>query len=468
MSALSHYLQQQQFCLILEQIVSKCATLLSVSSLAGLPCVMAFADRVHADDDPSPISLAQSVSSEQAKLLHFSGKARDLKDLEQFIEQAKQQNMRDVLLLTGDKLKQHNFGKQDPLQRTRYLESVSSLMWVKEHAPDMYCGVAFNPFKYTESEEQAQYLKFEKKQRAGADFVITQLGYDLSKILKFKQFVDQTAQPCPVLACVMPLTYRRAKFMVKQEVAGIEISHYLLQHLKAELQQDAAWAEQRVYARAALQIWIYRHWGLAGIHVSGCQNSQQQALLKQALARYETWTLEQCVMEWNHLCKIVRGDEMQPDLSAAYPQQQPSVLKYQMLQVTHDWLFDSALAQNIGRCVFQLKFWQKGWAAKSILAVEHASKHAVVGCESCGQCRLAETLYICPETCPKGLANGPCGGTRLDRCEFADRECIHSQKYRLAKQVKQQALLRNELIPAVSVEVRQTSSWVNWFQPKNQ
>ena len=93
MTALSHYLQQQQFCLILEQIVSKCATLLSVSSLAGLPCVMAFADRVHADDDPSPISLAQRVSPEQAKLLHFSGKARDLKDLEQFIEQAKQQNM---------------------------------------------------------------------------------------------------------------------------------------------------------------------------------------------------------------------------------------------------------------------------------------------------------------------------------------------------------------------------------------
>ena len=466
MSALSHYLQQQQFCLILEQIVSKCATLLSVSSLAGLPCVMAFADRVHADDDSSPISLAQRVSPEQAKLLHFSGKARDLKDLEQFIEQAKQQNMRDVLLLTGDKLKQHNFGNQDPLQRTRYLESVSSLMWVKEHAPDMYCGVAFNPFKYTESEEQAQYLKFEKKQRAGADFVITQLGYDLAKILKFKQFVDQTVQPCPVLACVMPLTYRRAKFMVKQEVAGIEISHYLLQHLKAELQQDAAWAEQRVYARAALQIWIYRHWGLAGIHVSGCQNSQQQALLKQALARYETWTLEQCVMEWNHLCKIVRGDEMQPDLSAAYPQQQPSVLKYQMLQVTHDWLFDSALAQNIGRCVFQLKFWQKGWAAKSILAVEHASKHAVVGCESCGQCRLAETLYICPETCPKGLANGPCGGTTLDQCEFGDRECIHSVKARLAEQTNQIAILKERLIDTVPIELRGTSSWVNWFNPK--
>ena len=467
MSVLSHYLQQQQFCLVLEQIVSKQTTLPSVSDLAGFPCVMAFADRVHADDDPSPLTLAERVSPEQAKLLHFSGKARDLKDLAQFIAQAQHHNLHDVLLLTGDKLKQHDFGLSNPQQRTRYLESVSSLMWVKAHAPDMHCGVAFNPFKYTESEEQAQYLKFEKKRLAGADFVITQLGYDLEKIFKFQKNIQESSQAFPILACVMPLTYRRAKFMVQQQVAGIEISQHFLQLLAAEQQQNATWAEQRVYARAALQILIYRHWGLAGIHVSGCQTAQQQNRLAQALIQYQSWTLEQCCSEWKHLCQIVRGDEMQPDLLEVYPQHRPSVLKYHLLNATHDWLFDSALAQKIGRFVFQRQFWQHGFAAKSILAVEHASKHAVVGCESCGQCRLAETLYICPETCPKGLANGPCGGTRLDRCEFADRECIHSQKYRLAKQVGQQIRLSRELIPAVAVDVRQSSSWVNWFKPQN-
>ena len=59
--------------------------------------------------------------------------------------------------------------------------------------------------------------------------------------------------------------------------------------------------------------------------------------------------------------------------------------------------------------------WPKGWgglflismfgitlrAKQALLKTEHLSKHAVVGCESCGQCRLGETLYICPETCPK-------------------------------------------------------------------
>lgn len=52
---------------------------------------------------------------------------------------------------------------------------------------------------------------------------------------------------------------------------------------------------------------------------------------------------------------------------------------------------------------------------KHCLKLNLSIKHGVVGCESCGQCRLGDTLYICPETCPKGLANGPCGGTTLDR-----------------------------------------------------
>ena len=96
--------------------------------------------------------------------------------------------------------------------------------------------------------------------------------------------------------------------------------------------------------------------------------------------------------------------------------------------------------------------------------MEHWSKHPLVGCESCGHCRLDDTLYICPETCPKGLANGPCGGTNLDRCEFGDRECIHSVKARLGKRLGQTEVLRSKLIPAISIETRYTSSWKNWFK----
>ena len=117
----------------------------------------------------------------------------------------------------------------------------------------------------------------------------------------------------------------------------------------------------------------------------------------------------------------------------------------------------------MGRFIFNFNVWDHSRAKQALLKTEHLSKHAVVGCESCGQCRLGETLYICPETCPKGLANGPCGGTSLDRCEFGDRECIHSVKARLAKAVGQTKILKEKLIPTVSIAVRGTSSWKNWY-----
>lgn len=46
-------------------------------------------------------------------------------------------------------------------------------------------------------------------------------------------------------------------------------------------------------------------------------------------------------------------------------------------------------------------------------------------CILCGDCVLAWTGGICPVTiCPKGLLNGPCGGSQDGRCEVdANKEC---------------------------------------------
>lgn len=466
MSQLSEYTQQSQFCILLEQILSSStASVTPTAQLAGFPCVIACADRVHADDDPSPLALAQAFPKERPKLLHFSGKARDIQDLDDFLRQAEQQQIQDILLLSGDKLKQHQFGETQPETRTRYLESVSALMYAKQHFPDLSFGVAFNPFKYTHSEEQAQYYKLQKKLKAGADFIITQLGYDLDKLFKFQQFLKDNSAKTAFFACVMPLTYRRAKFMVEQQVAGIEIAPHLLNLLQDEWQQDKEHAEQRVYQRAAVQIRVCQLLGFAGVHLSGCQQPSHQSKLEQALNRVLTWDMETCLAVWQELNALKTGKELQPILRIPMQEDVPSVMKYHTMSAMHTWLFSHPLAQRLGGFVFRQAVWQKNWAEKLILAVEHASKHALVGCESCGQCRLAETLYICPETCPKGLANGPCGGTRQDRCEFGDRECIHSRKLRLAEAVGEQHVLQDELIPAVPRQLRQHSSWINWFNP---
>ena len=71
---------------------------------------------------------------------------------------------------------------------------------------------------------------------------------------------------------------------------------------------------------------------------------------------------------------------------------------------------------------------------------------------------------MCPETCPKGLANGPCGGTTENVCEFGDRECIHNQKYRIARDTGRLLDLEDVLIPSVDAAKRGTCSWTNHFR----
>jgi len=53
-------------------------------------------------------------------------------------------------------------------------------------------------------------------------------------------------------------------------------------------------------------------------------------------------------------------------------------------------------------------------------------------CQGCGECELGRTAGICPLVqCPKGLMNGPCGGTRPDgTCEVdPEKKCAWVQIY---------------------------------------
>lgn len=61
-------------------------------------------------------------------------------------------------------------------------------------------------------------------------------------------------------------------------------------------------------------------------------------------------------------------------------------------------------------------------------------------CQSCGECELGKTVGICPEVqCPKGLLNGPCGGTRSDgKCEVnPEKDCAWVQIYRRLEELDQ-------------------------------
>ncbi len=91
--------------------------------------------------------------------------------------------------------------------------------------------------------------------------------------------------------------------------------------------------------------------------------------------------------------------------------------------------------------------------------LEYAIKGPLFGCRMCGNCLLQETAFICPMECPKGLRNGPCGGSTPERC-YVDktRPCIWYKIYERAfKLGRQEKLL--EVLPPLDWEKVGTETW---------
>jgi methylenetetrahydrofolate reductase (NADPH) len=123
--------------------------------------------------------------------------------------------------------------------------------------------------------------------------------------------------------------------------------------------------------------------------------------------------------------------------------------RYRALRVLHAGLFHPRSPVHLALRPLARRVAPGSALDAALGRLERWAKAPAFGCQACGFCRLPHTLYVCPETCPKGLANGPCGGSTGNVCEAGDRECVHTARYRLAKATGQLALLERTLIPAV-------------------
>ena len=132
-------------------------------------------------------------------LVHIAMRDKSRNQAESLLFQLTALDIHNVLMLTGDYPSNLGFkGKSKPVFD---LDSVNGLRLVEEmnrgmereimrktvrlSASNFFAGVAFSPFKQMEAEVMGQFYKMQKKMEAGADFVITQVGYDARKLHEF-------------------------------------------------------------------------------------------------------------------------------------------------------------------------------------------------------------------------------------------------------------------------------------------
>jgi methylenetetrahydrofolate reductase (NADPH) len=104
-------------------------------------------------------------------------------------------------------------------------------------------------------------------------------------------------------------------------------------------------------------------------------------------------------------------------------------------------------------------FKHETFGNRALQTLELAVKGPVWGCRMCGNCLLQETAFICPMECPKGIRNGPCGGSTSEQCYVDEtRPCIwYEINDRAFKMGRQEMLL--EVLPPLDWEKVGGETW---------
>ena len=102
----------------------------------------------------------------------------------------------------------------------------------------------------------------------GADFAITQVGYDARKLHEFLMWLKARDYRIPALASVYVLSYPVAKTMHENNIPGCVVTQKLLNQLAAEAESKDKGRQARL-DRAAKMYAIAKGMGYKGAYISG-------------------------------------------------------------------------------------------------------------------------------------------------------------------------------------------------------
>ncbi len=423
-------------------------------------------------------------------LVHIAFRDKNRNQAESLLFQLAALDINNVLILTGDYPSNLGFtGKSKPVFD---LDSVNGLRLVAEMnggivreimrkptrlAPtDFFAGVAFSPFKQMEAEVMGQYYKMQKKIEAGADFVITQVGYDARKLHEFLLWMKTRGYAIPAVASIYVLSYPVALAMYGNHIPGCVVTEGLLKRI-ADEQQGGDRGRQARLDRAAKMYAVVKGMGYKGAYISG------QGLPFESV-EYIIGKGDELAKNWVDL--VPEFDFPQENgfyfferdpatgLNAAVPAPKPQKperpVVFFLSQALHSMVFEPR-GPFFGPARRLMRFIQSSPALyKAFHFLERAVKTALYACRDCGDCALFDAAYLCTQSqCPKDQRNAPCGGSFQGWCEVYPKEklCVWVRAYLRLKARGREDEIGRHIVPPCDWELWQTSSWVNYFLGKD-
>ena len=385
--------------------------------------------------------------------VHLTCVGRDRLNLRKALDDLYALGIENVFAITGDFPK--SGGDSAALYDLDSVQLVEMIHELRQQGFPFHISVAVSPFKYTEADCVYQYLKLEKKIAAGADFAITQLGYDTRKFRELKRYLAERGLKTPVFGNVYILPLRAAEKFNKGEPPGCWASKELVEQIRSEVEASADKGLVARLERAARMVAILRGLGYAGAYIGG---DHQADRIRWIIKRSEA-----LAPQWEELAEQESWGRNDGYYMFESPKRAPEPPGF--------WhrVADVVEPANTPRWLKPVLTGALTWIDKypatshALEKAELAFKKPVFGCQACGNCVLGLTEYVCPMTCPKNLRNGPCGGTFNGQCEvFPDRACVWVKVYDRAKSANRIDELKT-FIPQRDRSLQGTSSYINYF-----
>lgn len=344
-----------------------------------------------------------------------------------------------------------------------------------------HAGAAVSPFKQYERELLPQYFKLARKVGAGAQFVITQLGYDSRKLDDLLKFMALRKLDVPVLANVFILTPATARYYHRGAVPGVVVSDALL--AVAEKQACSRDKGKKFFHEfAAQQIAIARGLGYRGAYLGGhVKPAEFQAIFDLAdsygvddwrtFAREiqfgqpgEFYLFEQDAETQLGSTEINRAYRRSCTASARRRSRDSVPAAYKLNRTLHAHVFaPGSLGFGLGERTYT-RVDRSPQAQKWLHVAEQAIKIPMFGCRDCGDCSLPDIAYLCPESqCAKNQRNGPCGGSHQGVCETTGKQCMWAQAYERLKPYGEEEHMLDGPAITKDCSLKGTSSWANTF-----
>jgi methylenetetrahydrofolate reductase (NADPH) len=452
-----------RFCYVVELVASRLtreARLLDVASqLAQVPGVVAGSITSYAGGamgrDPMRVGTAARARGLTPNI-HITCVNRDVVAIGRTLADLNALGIENVLALTGDYPKVSDAQGTPPNFALDSVQLVRLLDEMRQRGMAFWISVAVSPFKYTEADCAYQYLKLEKKAAAGADYAITQLGFDARKFRELKRYAEERNLKIPLLGNVYVLHAKAAEKMSKGEPPGCWVSPELLEKIRGEANAADGGRAARL-ERAARMVAILRGLGYAGAYLAGNHQAESiRWIIRRSEAISSRWEEFAEELDWapKEAFYLYEMPHAAPKRRGLVP----------WLLDTMSRVFPVDRAGRLRSLLTAVFRWvdRRPSAARALERLEFVIKSPLFGCEACGNCVLSYMEYVCPQTCPKGMRNGPCGGTLNGRCEVVEKPCIWTAVYDRAKATGRMSDLKT-YVPARSLALQGTSSWINYF-----